>query len=51
MTAKELTDTGPFTGQHTYEDAFLLLGDKKLATGLSDKLSVIMAGGLIRNLI
>lgn len=49
MTAKELTSIGPFTGQHTYEDAFLLLSDKNLAAGLPDELSVIDAGQLIRS--
>ena len=51
MSARELTGTGIFTGQHTYEDAFLLLGDKKLAAGLTDELSVIKTGQLIRSLI
>lgn len=50
MTAEELTGKGPFTGKHTYEDAFLLLKDKDIATGLNDQISVIDAGKLIKSL-
>jgi len=51
MTAEELTGKGPFTGKHTYEDAFLLLNDKDIATGLNDQISVIDAGKLIKSLV
>jgi predicted AlkP superfamily phosphohydrolase/phosphomutase len=50
MTTEKLTDKGPFTGKHTYEDAFLLLNDKDIATGLNDQISVIDAGKLIKSL-
>lgn len=50
MAAQELTRKGPFTGKHTYEDAFLLLNDKDIATGLNDQISVIDAGKLIKSL-
>ena len=51
MTAEELTGKGPSTGKHTYEDAFLLLNDKDIATGLNDQISVIDAGKLIKSLV
>jgi predicted AlkP superfamily phosphohydrolase/phosphomutase len=51
MAIKELTSKGPFTGKHTYEDAFLLLSDRSIATNLGDQLSVIDAGKLIKSLV
>jgi len=51
MSTQELSGKGPFTGKHTYEDAFLLLNDKDIATGLNDQPSVIDAGKLIKSLV
>ncbi len=46
-----LTGKGPFTGKHTYEDAFLLLSDRSIATRLDNQPSVIDAGKLIKSLV
>ena len=51
MNIQELASKGPFTGKHTYEDAFLLLSDKGTATSLNNQLSVIDAGKLIKSLV
>ena len=51
MSAKELVGKGPFTGKHTYEDAFLLINKKDIASGLGDQPSVIDAGKLIKSLV
>jgi predicted AlkP superfamily phosphohydrolase/phosphomutase len=51
MTAEQLAGKGPFTGKHTYEDAFLLLKDRNLAVGLPDEMSVTDVGTLIGNLV
>ena len=50
MAAEELTGKGPFTGKHTYEDAFLLINKKELGADLDDQVSVIDAGKLIGSL-
>jgi len=50
MSAKELAGKGPFTGKHTYEDAFLVINNKDLAAGLPDEVSVTDLGKLIANL-
>ncbi|GAG42271.1 unnamed protein product, partial [marine sediment metagenome] len=42
---------GPFTGKHTYDDAFLLLQNENLAKSLPDEPSVIDAGKLIKSLV
>lgn len=52
MTATTLSDKGPFTGKHTYTNAFLLANDASLAACLSDgDISVIDAGKLIQRMI
>jgi len=51
MNVQELTGKGPFTGKHTYYDAFLLLNDKNLAGEIPDDLCVADAGRLIQNLV
>lgn len=45
-----LAGRGPFTGKHSYEDAFLLLAEPKMAENLPEQPSVIDAGKLIRAL-
>jgi len=50
MAAEQLTAKGPFTGKHTYDDAFLLINKKELASRLDDQVSVINAGKLIGSL-
>jgi len=47
---KELAGTGPFTGKHTYDDAFLLVSSPEIGPELDDQASVIDAGRLIRSL-
>ena len=51
MSVQELTAKGPFTGKHTYEDAFLLIRDKDTGAGLGAQPSVIDAGRLIKSLL
>jgi len=51
MAARELTGKGPFTGRHTYENAFLLINDKNLLPDSGRQLSVIDAGRLIGSLV
>jgi hypothetical protein len=51
MAAKELSGKGPFTGKHTYEDAFLLVNNRDIVPGLGDPPSVVDAGKLIISLI
>lgn len=51
VTSKQLFARGPFTGKHTYDDAFLLLQNENLAKSLPDELSVIDAGKLIKSLV
>ena len=51
MGAKELAGKGPFTGKHTYQDAFLLVSNEEVAAELGDYPSVIDAGRLIRSLV
>jgi len=50
MTSKALTGKGPFTGKHTYEDAFLLVKNKDIVSDFSNKPTVIDAGKLIKSL-
>ncbi len=50
-TARELAGKGPFTGKHTYQDAFLLLNSKDIPPSFSDHPSVIDAGKLIKSLV
>jgi predicted AlkP superfamily phosphohydrolase/phosphomutase len=50
MRSAELTGEGPFTGKHTYEDAFVLLKDKDMGSELGEQPSVVDAGQLIRSL-
>ena len=50
MSATELTGKGPFTGKHTYQNAFLLINDKDFAPDLPEELSVTDAGKLIKKL-
>ena len=50
MAVQKLAGKGPFTGKHTYHDAFLLISDKEAASTLGDKPSVIDAGKLIQTL-
>ena len=49
MAAKELATKGPFTGKHTYPDAFLLVKNKDLTADFSDQPCVIDAGKLIKS--
>ncbi len=51
MSFSGLTGRGPFTGKHTYEDAFLLINNKDIAANLGDQPSVIDAGKLIKSLV
>jgi hypothetical protein len=51
MTARELSNRGPFTGKHTYDDAFLFVNDKGAAADLVDQPSVVDAGKLIKSLV
>jgi len=51
MTANKLADKGPFTGKHTYHDAFLLLNNKNAVPEFSEEPSVIDAGKLIQSLV
>jgi len=50
MSAKELVGKGPFTGKHTYHDAFLLINKKDLAVDLPNQPSVTDAGRLLKKL-
>lgn len=50
LTPKELVSKGPFTGKHTYNDAFLLINDKDLAAHMPGEISVIDVGRLIRTI-
>jgi predicted AlkP superfamily phosphohydrolase/phosphomutase len=51
MAATELAGKGVFTGKHTYHDAFLLINNKDVVSGLGDNPSVIDAGKLIKSLV
>ena len=51
MAANQLAAKGPFTGKHTYPDAFLLLNNKDLTAGISDEPCVIDAGKLIKSCV
>lgn len=50
LASNQLFARGPFTGKHTYDDAFLLINDPAFADNLPDDLSVINAGELIKTL-
>jgi len=49
MAAEQLAGKGPFTGKHTYPDAFLLLNNKDLLRDFTDQPSVIDAGKFIKS--
>lgn len=51
LASTTLTGQGPFTGKHTYENAFLYVSDPSLASSLSDKTSVVDAGKLIQHIV
>ena len=51
MSSDKLTGTGPFTGKHTYADAFLVVNNSNAADGLDNQPSVIDAGRLIKSLV
>lgn len=51
MAAQELAGKGPFTGKHTYQDAFLLIKNKSIVPDFDDQLSVIDVGKLIKSLV
>ncbi|MHC4363748.1 MAG: alkaline phosphatase family protein [Planctomycetota bacterium] len=51
VAARELTGKGPFTGKHTYENAFLLTNNGNIITDFDDQASVIDAGRLIKSLV
>jgi len=51
MASPTLTGKGPFTGKHTYEDAFVIVSSKEAADSLPEKPSVIDAGKLIKKLV
>jgi len=51
MTAQELAGKGPFTGKHTYHDAFLLINNTNIVPDFDDQPSVIDAGRLIQSLV
>ena len=50
MTSKELTAKGPFTGKHTYEDAFLMISNQNAVPDFDGLPTVIDAGALIKSL-
>ncbi len=50
MTSKELTAKGPFTGKHTYENAFLMISNQNVVPDFDDLPTVIDAGALIKSL-
>ena len=49
MASEELFGKGPFTGKHTYPDAFFLVNNKDLLTNFTDQPSVIDAGTFIKS--
>ena len=51
MASKQLASKGPFTGKHTYPNAFLLLNNKDLAANLPEKPCVTDAGKLIKSCV
>ena len=51
MAFEGLVGKGPFTGKHTYEDAFLAGNKENIAANLGDQPSVIDAGKLIQSLV
>ncbi|NIA06449.1 MAG: hypothetical protein GWP14_02235 [Actinobacteria bacterium] len=51
MTSKQLAAKGPFTGKHTYPDAFLLVNNKDLTADLSENPCVTDAGKLIKSCV
>jgi len=52
MAAQQLADKGPFTGKHTYHNAFLLARNKQAVSDfIGDHPSVIDAGRLIMSLV
>ncbi len=50
MAAKELTGKGPFTGKHTYDDAFLLVNNRDIPH-FDGQPAVSDAGKLIKSLV
>ena len=51
MTSQKLAGKGPFTGKHTYHDAFLLINNTNIVPDFDDQPSVIDAGRLIQSLV
>lgn len=51
MAGKALVGKGPFTGKHTYHNAFLLIGNKDIAPDFTDQPTVVDAGRLIKSLV
>jgi len=51
MACQQLTARGPFTGKHTYHDAFFLTNSGRLYDTLPDELSVTEAGKIIKSFI
>ncbi len=51
MASEVLAAKGPFTGKHSYLDAFLLLNNKDILLGFESELCVIDAGKLIKSCV
>jgi len=51
MASQQLAGKGPFTGKHTYEDAFLVINKESIAANHGDQPSVIDAGKSIKSLV
>ncbi|MCK4851148.1 MAG: hypothetical protein KAT11_07350, partial [Phycisphaerae bacterium] len=49
MASEQLAGKGPFTGKHTYPNAFLLVSNKDLLGDFTDQPSVIDAGKFIKS--
>ncbi|GAG74818.1 unnamed protein product, partial [marine sediment metagenome] len=49
MASQQIAGKGPFTGKHTYPDAFLLANNKDLLGDFTDQPSVIDAGKFIKS--
>ncbi len=49
MASEQLAGKGPFTGKHTYPDAFLLVSNKDHLGDFTDQPSVIDAGKFIKS--
>ncbi len=51
MAVQQLVGKGPFTGKHTYDDAFLLINNKSIVPEFDGQPSVIDIGKLIKSLV